>query len=57
MGEQELQAAIEQDRQRRATECSAEIQAALDKHRCTLDVSVVLKAGQVIPQIDIVAKV
>ena len=44
----------EQDRQRRVTECTAEVQKSLQEHKCDLDVTVILKAGQVIPRIGIV---
>ncbi|HOW77917.1 MAG TPA: hypothetical protein PK406_00565 [Verrucomicrobiota bacterium] len=49
-------ATIKQEREARVEACSQEIAAALRKHNCELDVSVVLRAGQVIPQVQVVAK-
>lgn len=51
---EEQQVIDEQDRQKRVTECTAEVQKALQEHKCDLDVTVILKAGQVIPRIGIV---
>jgi len=44
------------DRQRRIDACTASILAALKQYRCGLDVNVTLRAGQVLPQIQIVAQ-
>ena len=44
----------EQDRQRRVAECTAKVQKGLKEYNCDLDVSVILRAGQVIPRIAIV---
>jgi len=44
------------DRQRRTDACTAAIQDALKRYRCALDVSVTLRAGQVLPQVQIVAQ-
>jgi flagellar motor switch protein FliM len=43
------------EQQARVRDCQVELQAVLDKHRCRLDVSVLLRQGQVIPQVQIVA--
>ncbi len=51
----EARALLQKEREERVKACQAEIQAALDKYRCTLDVSVTLRAGQVIPQVQVVA--
>ena len=37
--------------------CRIEIQTVLDKHNCTLDISMVLKANQNIPVVNIIEKV
>jgi len=43
----------EQDRQRRVAECTAAVQQALQSFNCDLDITVILKAGQVIPRVAI----
>jgi hypothetical protein len=43
----------EQDRQRRVAECTAAVQQALRSFNCDLDITVILKAGQVIPRVAI----
>lgn len=48
-------AAIAEDRQRREQEATREIEAILQKHDCRLDASVLLRVGQVVPQIQITA--
>ena len=52
----EARAILEAEAQTRIAECQAEIQNVLDKYRCTIDVMVILKAGQVIPQVQIVSR-
>ena len=52
----EARAILEAEAKNRAEACQAEVQAILDKYQCTLDVIVILKAGQFIPQIKIVSK-
>jgi len=52
--EEDQAQAEEAQRQGRITACNQEISAALQKHGCTLDASVVLRAGQVMPNIQIV---
>jgi hypothetical protein len=48
----EEQAVIsEQDRQRRVSECTNAVRQALQTYNCDLDVTVVLRAGQVIPRL------
>lgn len=36
--------------------CQREIQAVLDKYGCALDINMILRAGQVIPQANIVLR-
>ena len=45
---------VAQERVQRVEKCKEEIEAALQKHKCRFEVMVILKAGQVVPQIDIV---
>lgn len=52
----EAKAILQQEAQTRVEACQAEVQKVLDKYNCTLDVMVILKAGQVIPQVQIVSK-
>jgi hypothetical protein len=51
---EEQQVVDEQDRQKRVDACRSVIQKILQEHKCDLDVTVILKAGQVIPRIGIV---
>lgn len=41
----------EQDRQKRVAECTNAVRQALQAYNCDLDVTVILKAGQVIPRL------
>ena len=43
-------------RKEKTESCMAEIQSALEKHGCALAVAVVLRNGQVISQVSVVAK-
>jgi hypothetical protein len=43
----------EQARQKRVAECTAAVQKALQASNCDLDITVILKAGQVIPRVAI----
>lgn len=52
----EARAILETEAKARAEACQAEVQAVLDKYHCTIDVSVTLKVGQVIPQVQIVSR-
>lgn len=52
----DLKALIEQDKRERIAACTAAIQQALAQHRCRLDVFVVLRQGQVQPQVQVVAE-
>lgn len=52
----EARAILETEAKTRVTECQAEVQKVLDKYKCVIDVSVLLRAGQVIPQVQIVAR-
>jgi len=47
---------IAADRQRRMMACSAAIQDVLKQHRCRIDVSMVLRQGQVESQLRVVAE-
>ena len=40
----------------RIIKCQVEVQRVLDEHNCQLDVSVILKANTVIPQVGIISK-
>jgi hypothetical protein len=46
---------ILKEREERVKLASKEVQEVLDRNKCTLDVSVTLRAGQVIPEVQIVA--
>lgn len=46
---------LAQDQQANLELCRQEIDAVLEKHNCRLEASVLLRAGQVIPQVKIVA--
>jgi hypothetical protein len=54
ISEEEQQVVDEQDRQKRVANCTVAVQQALRESNCDLDVTVVLRAGQVIPRIAIV---
>jgi len=45
---------LEKDRQERITRCGARIQKVLEEEGCALDASILLRNGQVIPQISVV---
>jgi len=47
---------LQEEQQARVDECRRGIDALLQKHRCRLDVFVILRAGQVAPQVQIVAE-
>jgi hypothetical protein len=47
---------IEAADQKRVAACLEELEALLKKRRCRMEVSILLKAGQVIPQLQIVAE-
>ena len=47
---------IEAADQKRVEACAAELDALLKKRHCRLEISILLKAGQVIPQLQIVAE-
>lgn len=52
----EAKAILQQEAQQRVEACQAEVQKVLDKYQCAIDVAILLRAGQVIPQVQIVAK-
>jgi 2-oxoglutarate dehydrogenase complex dehydrogenase (E1) component-like enzyme len=54
ISEEEQQVVDEQDRQKRVANCTVAVQQALRESNCELDVTVILRAGQVIPRISIV---
>lgn len=54
MDTKEARAAIEQERRERIEACSRDIAEVLQSHRCRLDVSVLLREGQILPQIGVV---
>ena len=47
---------VAKDREDREKSCSVDIQAILDKYNCNLECSILLKSGQVLPNISIVSK-
>ena len=51
--EEEIKLELEKSTNERVKKCQEEIATSLKKHKCEFDVSVVLKLGQVIPQISI----
>jgi len=51
---EEQQVVDEQDRQKRVANCTVAVQQALREGNCELDITVVLRAGQVIPRVAIV---
>lgn len=44
----------EQERQQRVAECTNVVREALQKYGCDLDVTMILRTGQVIPRVSIV---
>ncbi len=48
-------AALDRERQQRCMACQNEINQVLQRHRCKLDVAVLLRESAVIPQLGIVA--
>lgn len=52
----EAKKAIEADKQQRAEACQAALTNVLSQYRCDLDVAVVLRTGQIQPQLTIIAK-
>lgn len=53
---EEAAATLEANRQARIGSCTAEIQEALVKYNCELDVAMVIRAGSANPQVQVVAK-
>lgn len=49
-------ATLEANRQTRIQQCSQEIEAALAKHNCEIDVAMLVRAGSVTPQVQVIAK-
>lgn len=45
---------IMEERMRRTQTCQNEISAALQRHKCRIEATFILKAGQVIPQIEVI---
>lgn len=52
----DARAILETEAKTRVERCRVRVQAVLDEEQCTLDVTVLLRAGQVIPQVQIVSK-
>lgn len=52
---EEAREVLAQTQQEQVQACRQEIDAVLEKHNCRLDASMLLRAGQVIPQVQIVA--
>ena len=50
----EAREVLAQEQQQRVDACRAELEQLLDRHRCRLDVAVVLRANSVTPQLQIV---
>lgn len=51
----EMRAAIARDAQDRAAACSAEIEAALKRHNCTIQVEPYLERGLILARAEVVA--
>lgn len=47
---------IQKERQQRVAECSKELYSVLEKHNCSLDVSVLITSEKTIPQLSIIPK-
>ena len=54
-GTEEALAILLKERESREVRCLNEIDEVLKKHNCRLDVGILLKAGQVIPQLTVVS--
>ena len=52
--QEELAQKEDEKRQARVAACSEEVATALQKYGCTLDAAMILRAGQVVPNIQIV---
>ena len=50
---EEARKLLEKDRKERAEKAKQGIQEVLELYKCRIEVSVILRAGQIIPQIDI----
>jgi len=51
---EEAKALLDKERKERIESCTQAINKVLEQHKCQLDVQVILRAGQVIPRVDIV---
>jgi hypothetical protein len=47
---------VEQEKKARVDQCGQEVIMALRKYNCDFDISMILKSGSVIPNIQIIAK-
>lgn len=56
LSDAEMTAALEKKKQERIVRCGERITAILDEEKCELTAEVLLRSGQVIPQVIIVAK-
>ena len=52
----EARVILETEAQTRIEACRAKVQKVLDEYQCTIDVMVILKAGEVIPRVQIVSR-
>lgn len=52
----DARAVLNQEQQARVDACRKEIETALEKHNCSLDIFVVLRRGSIEPNLQIVAK-
>jgi hypothetical protein len=51
---QEAQQILMEQNQKRVAQCNEELQLLLSKYNCTLDVSMIIKPNQIIPQVQLV---
>lgn len=56
MDRQAAVALLEKERAERIARCEQAIREALERENCLLDVQVILRAGQIIPQVTIVTR-
>lgn len=56
LSDAEMTAALEKKKQERIVRCGERITAILDEEKCELTAEVLLRSGQVIPQVIIVSK-
>lgn len=54
MDTEEAKKILENQRKEHVEKCTQGIKEILELYKCRIDITVILKAGQVIPQIDII---